>query len=136
MYEGKKNFYCSSHDCNFALWKESRYLVGMKKDVGSENGKGTFRAWENRVTDFYSQMTERNLQQTYCWNCKGTGQALKWNFQKENRKKRRECSWENSMRFWGLPNMKRKKSAVLQEIGCIIWILHHNCTVTLFLIHF
>ena len=45
--KGKRIFYCSSHDCNFALWKESRYLVGMKKDVGSENGKGTFRAWEN-----------------------------------------------------------------------------------------
>lgn len=36
----------------------------------------------------------------------------------------------------GLAQYEAEKSAVLQEIGCIIWILHHNCTVTLFLIHF
>lgn len=29
--EGKLNFYCSDRDCKFALWKESKYLSGMKR---------------------------------------------------------------------------------------------------------
>ena len=31
--EGKLNFYCSDRDCKFALWKESKYLSGMKKTL-------------------------------------------------------------------------------------------------------
>ena len=29
VYEGKQNFYCSSRECSFALWKENHYLSGM-----------------------------------------------------------------------------------------------------------
>lgn len=34
VYEGKQNFYCSDRACRFALWKENRYLSGMKKNAG------------------------------------------------------------------------------------------------------
>jgi len=29
----RKNFYCSNQDCNFALWKENRYLEKMQKKI-------------------------------------------------------------------------------------------------------
>lgn len=31
VYESKTNFYCSNHDCHFALWKDNRYLQSMEK---------------------------------------------------------------------------------------------------------
>ena len=33
VYESKRNFYCSNHDCHFALWKENRYLQSMEKKL-------------------------------------------------------------------------------------------------------
>lgn len=104
----------------------------MKKTLDQKMAKELLEHGKTRVTDFYSQRTGKKFTADLLLELQGIGQVLKWNFQKENRKMRRDCSWENSMRFWDLPNMKRKKSAVLQEVGCIIWILHHNCTVTLF----
>ena len=33
VYESKTNFYCSNHDCHFALWKDNRYLQSMEKTM-------------------------------------------------------------------------------------------------------
>lgn len=40
-------------------------------------------------------------------------------FPKENRKMRRDCSWENSMRFWDLPNMKRKNQQFSKRLAVL-----------------
>ena len=33
VYEGKQNFYCSNRQCDFALWKENRFLGSMEKTL-------------------------------------------------------------------------------------------------------
>lgn len=33
VYEGKQNFYCSNRQCDFALWKENRFLSSMEKTL-------------------------------------------------------------------------------------------------------
>lgn len=33
VYEGKQNFYCSNRQCEFALWKENRFLGSMEKTL-------------------------------------------------------------------------------------------------------
>ena len=37
VYEGKKNFYCSSRDCAFSMWKNDRFFESKKKEL-SEDG--------------------------------------------------------------------------------------------------
>ena len=34
VFEGKQNFYCSNRQCDFALWKENRFLGSMEKKSG------------------------------------------------------------------------------------------------------
>ena len=61
VYEGKKNFYCSDRQCSFSLWKENRYLSGMRKQIDRKMAEDLL--WEGRthVTDFYSQKTDKNF---------------------------------------------------------------------------
>ena len=33
VFEGKQNFYCSNRQCDFALWKENRFLGSMEKTL-------------------------------------------------------------------------------------------------------
>ena len=33
IFEGKQNFYCSNRQCDFALWKENRFLGSMEKTL-------------------------------------------------------------------------------------------------------
>ena len=61
VYEGKQNFYCSSRECSFALWKESRYLSGMRKQIDRHMAEELLSAGRTRVTDFYSQKTGKNF---------------------------------------------------------------------------
>ena len=35
VFEGKQNFYCSNRQCDFALWKENRFLGSMEKNLDS-----------------------------------------------------------------------------------------------------
>ena len=61
VYEGKKNFYCSNRDCRFALWKENRYLSGMKKQIDTHMAQDLLSFGRTHVTDFYSQKTGKNF---------------------------------------------------------------------------
>ena len=61
VYEGKKNFYCSNRDCGFSLWRESRYLSGMRKQVDKRMAQELLSSGRTRVTDFYSQKTGKNF---------------------------------------------------------------------------
>lgn len=67
VYEGKQNFYCCNRDCGFALWKENRYLSGMKKtvnkkmavellDKGKTFVKGLYSAKKDTTFDAYLLM--------------------------------------------------------------------------------
>ncbi|ANU49524.1 DNA topoisomerase III [Enterocloster clostridioformis] len=61
IYEGKKNFYCSDRSCSFSLWKENRYLSGMRKQIDKRMAKDLLQKGRTHVTDFYSQKTGKNF---------------------------------------------------------------------------
>ena len=61
VYEGKKNFYCADHNCSFSLWKENRYLSGMRKQIDKKMAEDLLRDRRTHVTDFYSQKTGKNF---------------------------------------------------------------------------
>lgn len=54
MYEGKKNFYCSSRECNFSLWKENRYLEKMEKTIDLKMAAQLLKNGRVHAKDFYS----------------------------------------------------------------------------------
>ena len=61
VYEGKKNFYCSNRECAFSLWKENRYLFGMKKLVDKKMAAELLEKGRTHVKDLYSQKTGRTF---------------------------------------------------------------------------
>ena len=61
VYEGKKNFYCSNRECAFSLWKENRYLSGMKKLVDKKMAAELLEKGRTHVKDLYSQKTGRTF---------------------------------------------------------------------------
>ena len=54
VYEGKKNFYCKNKDCKFSLWKENRYLSGMRKKIDKKTAKELLKTGRSRAKDLYS----------------------------------------------------------------------------------
>ena len=61
VYEGKKNFYCSNRECAFSLWKENRYLFGIKKLVDKKMAAELLEKGRTHVKDLYSQKTGRTF---------------------------------------------------------------------------
>ncbi|MCD7813004.1 MAG: DNA topoisomerase 3 [Lachnospiraceae bacterium] len=54
VYEGKQNFYCSDRECRFTLWKENRYLSGLRKTVDKKMAADLLSKGRTHVKDFYS----------------------------------------------------------------------------------
>lgn len=61
VYEGKKNFYCGNQECSFTLWKENRYLSGMRKEIDKPMAEDLLQDGRTHVTDFYSQKTGKTF---------------------------------------------------------------------------
>lgn len=61
VYEGKKNFYCGNQECSFTLWKENRYLSGMRKEIDKPMAEDLLQDGCTHVTDFYSQKTGKTF---------------------------------------------------------------------------
>lgn len=59
--EGKKNFYCGSRECSFSLWKENRYLAGMRKLVDKKMAVDLLAKGRTHVKDLYSQKTGKTF---------------------------------------------------------------------------
>ena len=55
VYESKKNFYCSNHDCHFALWKENRCLQSMEKKLDKNMAAELLKNGSVHVKDLYSK---------------------------------------------------------------------------------
>ena len=55
VYESKTNFYCSNHDCHFALWKENRYLQSMEKAMDKKMAAELLKSGSVHVKDLYSK---------------------------------------------------------------------------------
>lgn len=61
VYEGEKNFYCSNRECKFCIWKETKWLSGMKKKITKKMAVSLLSKGRVSVTGFYSQKTDRNF---------------------------------------------------------------------------
>ena len=61
VYEGDKNFYCSNRECKFCIWKETKWLSGMKKKVSKKMAENLLSNGRVSVTGLYSQKTGRNF---------------------------------------------------------------------------
>lgn len=61
VYEGEKNFYCSNRECKFCIWKETKWLSGMKKKVSKKMAESLLSKGRVSVTGLYSQKTGRNF---------------------------------------------------------------------------
>lgn len=59
--EGNLNFYCSDRDCKFALWKESKYLSGMKKTLTKKMATDLLKKGRTHVKDFYSAKKDKTF---------------------------------------------------------------------------
>ena len=55
VYESKTNFYCSNHDCHFALWKDNRYLQSMEKNMDKKMAAELLKNGSVHVKDLYSR---------------------------------------------------------------------------------
>lgn len=54
VYEGKDNYYCSSRDCRFVLWKETRYLKNMRKTIDKNMAVELLKNGSVYIRDLYS----------------------------------------------------------------------------------
>lgn len=54
VYEGNSNFYCANRECSFALWKENRYLAGMKKKLDNRMAANLLKEGRTFVKNLYS----------------------------------------------------------------------------------
>ena len=61
VYEGEKNFYCSNRECKFCIWKETKWLSGMKKKVTKKMAVSLLEKGRVSVNGLYSQKTSRNF---------------------------------------------------------------------------
>ena len=61
VYEGEKNFYCSNRECKFCIWKETKWLSGMKKKVTKKMAASLLAKGRVAVSGLYSQKTGRNF---------------------------------------------------------------------------
>ena len=85
VYEGEKNFYCSSRECRFCIWKESRWLSGLKKKVNTRMAKALLLDGKVHVAGFYSKKTGNNFDADLVME--DTGQYVNFHLEFPNRKK-------------------------------------------------
>lgn len=52
--EGKANYYCTNKSCSFCMWKESRFLAGMKKSLTPAMAKDLLSNGRTYVKELYS----------------------------------------------------------------------------------
>lgn len=55
IFEGKRNFYCSNRQCDFALWKDNRFLEGMEKKLDKKMAKELLDEACTHVKGLYSK---------------------------------------------------------------------------------
>ena len=55
VFEGKQNFYCSNRQCDFALWKENRFLGSMEKNLDKKMARELLDTACTNVKGLYSK---------------------------------------------------------------------------------
>ena len=80
VFEGNTNYYCSNRDCGFVIWKESRWLTGMRKKLTPVMAKSILETGRVHVTGLYSQRTGRNFDADLVMDDTGEGVRLHLDF--------------------------------------------------------
>lgn len=61
VYEGGKVFFCSDDDCDFCLWKNNRYLEGMRKKLTREMAIDLLADGRTFVKGLYSRKKDKTF---------------------------------------------------------------------------
>ena len=61
VHESKLNFCCADRSCNFALWKESKYLSNMRKTMNKKMATDLLKKGRTHVKDFYSTKKDKTF---------------------------------------------------------------------------
>ena len=61
VHESKLSFCCADRSCKFALWKESRYLVNMRKTLDKKMAVDLLKKGRTHVKDFYSAKKDKTF---------------------------------------------------------------------------
>lgn len=59
VFEGEKNFYCSSKECSFCIWKESKWLSSLRKKVTKKMAVSFLKDGRAHVSGLYSERKGR-----------------------------------------------------------------------------
>ena len=87
VYESKRNFFCGSRECAFALWKENRYLSGMKKRMDKKMAAELLKDGRTYVPDLYSQKKGRTFAAYLCLDTEEGKASFRLEFPKKKSKK-------------------------------------------------
>ena len=87
VYESKRNFFCGNRECRFAIWKENRYLSGMKKVIDKRMAVELLKDGRTYVQDLYSQKKGNTFAAYLCLNTKEGKASFRLEFPKKKEKK-------------------------------------------------
>lgn len=82
VYESEKSFYCSNKECNFTIWKESKFLSSMKKKVTKPMAVSLLKSGKVNVKGLYSQKKDKTFDATLVLDDTGTYVNFKLDFPK------------------------------------------------------
>ena len=80
VYEGKSSFYCSNHDCDFKLWKESNWLSGMGKKLTKKMAQDLLENGRIHVSGLYSRKTGKFFDADFVLDNIGEHGSIKLDF--------------------------------------------------------
>ena len=64
VFEGKKNYYCSSKECSFAMWKNGRFFEERKTAFTPKIAAELLKSGKAKVKKLYSQKTGKTYDET------------------------------------------------------------------------
>ena len=64
VYEGKKNFYCGNHGCQFVMWKNDRFFEQRKKAFTPKIATALLKNGKAKVKGLYSEKTGKTYDAT------------------------------------------------------------------------
>ena len=90
MFESQKNFYCSDKDCNFALWKENRYLESMRTKIDKRMAAELLKNGRVFCRNLYSEKKKKTFEAELVLQIKDGRANFGLEFPKINHKKKRK----------------------------------------------
>ncbi len=83
VYEGKKNFYCSSQTCEFSMWKEDKFFTSKKKKLSKAMATALLTKGKIKVKNLYSEKKDKSYDATVILKDTGTWVNYQLEFDKK-----------------------------------------------------